>query len=376
MSLRIMLCCRITRKLASAVVVVAWLTTLPVAVNAQITGDRELLRQAALASRANREAILTWQGEAEITTRITGPIDEAGTFTGDWDVTRRSKVTFAFDRAARRHIFLQTQEEESGRKGNAPADGRAPLQWGILRADDTEYDVGHWYVNGKEGHPKRPVMMVQNITNHSTELSTNFNPFHLFDYLQNDPYGLLMMYYEAPKVSSEVTITRSGDLVTLSSKSLGGRSVYVFSLGQSGVLVKLDTGDSAQTTHRTVDREFALVNAVWVPIKSRSVSVNVRNGKRRVTECEINITKQTINRSISPEVFTPIQLGIRKGDKVRDRRTGAEYLYDEETDPLVPRRTPVWVYTAVGGAVLATLLVMLAGWRWRRRAAREVAHVT
>lgn len=355
-----------------SVLAMVCLAGFPATLTAQITGDRELLRLVAVQNRANRDAIITWSGSLQESQHLVGRFG-----TDDVDLVREWQVDYSFDRVRRLYAVRYRQLRESGKKNGQPFTDDTLVTWGAIRLPDVFLRVPHWREPvAPDDRPMRPDLVLCNLADERKNImSPDFDPFHFFMIISSDTHDRLMAFYKASldpaRQPIPTLVERKGNLVSVRIGIEPVTELSVFDLDQGANPVEIDGKGS---NHRNVIKtSFVQVSGVWVPATASIVS---RHNSGPQSDRTLTWTSNNINKDLDEHAFSPTWLGIRKGDKVRDKRTGAEYLYDEETDPLTPpRRSRTWVYAVVGGAGLLTLLLMLAGWRWRRRTAQEAAHV-
>lgn len=362
---------RITLSLWAGLIASSVLGCWPAPASAQIRGDPELLKLVAAQYRANLEAILTWQGEAEITQKLVGKIDGQ-----PWDLTAVQKVTFAYDRGAKKYMFLVNQVQEKGIKQGQPIKEPALMVWGGIRTPDGFYWVPEWFVNAKPGQLKRPGLQLGPPSSESPgDFSPHFDPFWYMKLYGDDMYERLMPFYDraASENMSHVTVSRANNVVTVVlHKPEVTTNRYVFDLDQGANPVAGGGEDPIVTEHHS--RTFEKVKNIWVPKTATSKSTNLKRG--RVNERQVTWIKNIVNEPVPADTFSPEQVGIRQGSHVNDLRTGANYRYDVSTglkDPAANRR--FWSGVAVVALVVVAASIVLGGW-WliRRRQKKGLQH--
>jgi hypothetical protein len=337
---------------------------------AQIVGDVELLKQVAVLNRANREAISTWEGQARIETRHRTNVGGSAS-----DTIRVSGVEFAFDRASKRLMYVRTQTEERVTKGGEVVVNRQTRSWGRILTDDIVYEVQPWEGEPNRGGQARPVLLLDAPSKQMRgDFGPDFTPFLYLEVQGIDVYQRMMGFYDhaAELKRGKTSVARDGRRVVLDFDTGNIASVYVFDLDQGANPVEVRVRD--KNIRRTSTREFQLVSGVWLP--SRASAMHQHDAQGIDTEVKVVFTKHSVNKSISAEEFMPERLGIRKGDLVRDRRTGVEYYF--EGSPGLARGWWLrnWRNVVVGAAGLLAALFTFLAWRIRRSRRQEYPSVS
>lgn len=332
---------------------------------AQIVGDIELLKRVAVESRANRDAIQTWQGEAELKTRFIAKVDGGGS-----DITRLSRVEFAYERATNRLMYLHTQTEEKGTKGKEIVADTQVSSWGRITTDDMEYSVQPWRGDLKGRAQSRPVLVLEARSKQKRgEFGPEFDPFLSLEVQGLDVYQRLMGFYDhaAELKRGKTTVAQTDNRVVLSFDTGSIQSRYVFDLAKGANPVEVETAD--KNIKRFATRQFQRVNGIWLP--SRASATYKAETQGIETELTIVFTNHVLNKSIPAEEFIPEKLGIRKGDLVRDRRTGIEYPFEGSPGLSGGWWNKYWRYVVVCSLVLLAGTVTGVGWRIRRSRTKE-----
>jgi hypothetical protein len=331
---------------------------------AQLRGDRDLLRLVAVQHRANREAILTWQGEIEATYRVTGPFEGK-----DWDLTTVTRIVFACDRAANKSMFFATQNEEKGTKQGKPIQDSRRLVWGGIRTPDGFQEVLPWNMDGKEGQPKRPMLMLQPLSaDRPGDFAPHADPLWYLTLQGMDVHERLMWFYDAPpSVTRHLQVSRTGNEVRLEIGNVLDKretsNTHVFDLDQGGNVVQ-DNG-SGDVVHCTRSYSHERVAGVWVPKTAVIKNRNLKTG--RMHERTMTWLKNVVNESVSDDAFSPERLAIRGGDLVRDVRSGTEYRYEESTNVTAAAWMKKYSSVLIAGALLlCTASAVLVSWRIHR----------
>jgi len=327
---------------------------------AQIRGDRELLPLVASQNRANRERIQTWRGKVNIT-QTNKSLKKRS------EVTTKRQVEFAYDRQAKKYMFVATQTEGQGVENGKPVTAR-PMVWGAIRTPDGYYTMPEWFLDGKKGSTRRPELLLHPLSAESPgEYSPDFDPFWYMSIYGENVNDRLMGIYQhaASKSTSDISVSRSNQQITVLLKaSKVGVNRYVFELDQGANLIELSGEDAlVKANHK---REFVQVSEIWVP-KSATSRTDTGNSAE-INERSLTWIENVVNEPIPPETFLPERLGIRPNDLVQDTRSGVAYRYDvsnlpEELKPKSSTRAIVLVASLLVG----TGLILIVGWRLRKK---------
>lgn len=339
-------------------------------VHGQVQGDSRLLQQVALTERANQQAIQTWQSEANVESLLVGAIRGE-----HWNISDTYKVDYDFDRSTNRSRFLWTQLSETGKKGSKQVDDKTIMREGAIRTEDAVYRLDAWSPPPPGREVRKYLRIVASSDRHRGEMSSDFDPFVFFTISSGlDVHDRLIFYFEHRDAHKsrigEISVTRSGNRVTLKESAPIVQTTTTFDLDQGGNAVFQHSNDDEVETYR--DRTFEQVSGVWVP---KSVSFRHLNKKTGVrSEQKVTWTHQRVNQELPEGIFALESLGIHKGDRIIDTRTGVEYFYDSTQSPLPERRkaqAKTLVVTAVAGCLALLLLFgILRGIKqiWRRHA--------
>lgn len=359
-----------TRSMFLGIKAILCMALLTCPVHGQVQGDHSLLQQVAWTERANQQAIQTWHVEANVENFL------VGTIRGElWNISRTSKVDYDFDKSTNRSRFLWTQLSEMGKKGNKQVDDKTIMREGAIRTEDAVYRLDAWSPPPPGRMVRKYLRIVAPPDRHRGEMSSEFDPFVFFTISSGlDVHDRLIDYFEHRDADKsrigEIAVTRSGNRVTLKEFAPIVQTTTTFDLDQGGNAIFQHSNDDQVETFR--DRTFELVSGVWVP---KSVSFRHLNKKTGVrSEQKVTWTHQRVNQELPEGTFALESLGIHKGDRIIDTRTGAEYFYDSAQSPLPERRkaqAKTLVVTAAAGCLALLLLFgILRGIKqiWRRHA--------
>jgi len=283
-----------------------------------------LLERIARENSANHARVRTWRGKVEFSL-------EVGTIGNDpLQEVEKAKIRFVYDREKQwsLSVYEQTKAAEN--------EGGLTLEATMLK-DDGYYRYG--------SHPPDhfPVKFLAILRidaaseGRKTEEWTtrgDFRPLGMSTPGANVS-GLMLSYVKAIGEGTELkdtTLSREGNLITLRNELGGVLNEYVVDLDRAASLVQfLVKGSDPSLVWKC---EVQNVAGVYVPkVLTRD---NVR-GKQRSIE-RMRWFDQVVNEPIPPDEFTIANLGVHRGDRVQDSRTGATYELSDENLP--PRLTP------------------------------------
>ncbi|HMP02982.1 MAG TPA: hypothetical protein PKD86_03825 [Gemmatales bacterium] len=334
----------------------------------------ELLEQLIVQRRANWEAIRTWQGEVSKQARIQTRVRDSR-----WDLRRTYHITHFFDRASDQYLFTHDCTLETGFKGDQAPDGEYSIAIAKLRVADTWYTFGPWHYKGRkvEGGTRpdvRPTLTTDSSSTAHPVVGDHFDPFYFLG-IQGSmgEKGLSYWIENREELGDSLKIAHQGAMVVIESgKKQEGmiHAVYKFDLQGGGNLVDLEV-NGPQGYHSRVQSRFERIAGVWLPVEASFVlEIPDRESRNHVT---LKWISNVVNEPLPKDAFSWHRLGVRKGDRVFDRRTNVEYTFDGEEETTVAAagaaasRWP-WV---VGTGSAAVLLALLGLWLRRRLSARD-----
>ena len=325
------------------------------------------LEEAAALARANEDAIFSWEGRVTISAQLEGDWVPG---VGDINVDKEERIRFWYDRPWNRVAWTFTLVPVNRVEGGPASGGGQPLLCGAMRTRDQVYRVVWPDALGMGRGPRRPIVEVLERRDDRMGLgSADFHPLAALrqnGILQQEKLEFCALALR--RQSQEVVVTRKGSLVSLRQSDSYGSSELTVDLAQGGNAV--ESWREGLGGNGTTEWQYENHNGVWLPKQIASVSETRHPQFSRVRRV-VAFTEQKVNGVLPEDAFTLYNLGLRKGDIVRDARTRAEYEYDEMD---VPARaaaasgfTRGWQLTS---AALAAALASLVVWRWRQRAAR------
>ncbi len=351
----------------------------------ELNGDPELLQLVAAAHESNRERIQTWRGRAVVETRITSA-------DADSVEERTASVEFFLDRERKAHRsnFL-TSKSVLIAKGQTEPNVR-PMECYLLK--DGAYYEYVWEPHGDEvrnGPSERTVRIQEESARLLSAFGYDFDPMYWLTFGNTGVARHFKTHYKWAKEGQEfgpASVGRTGNLVKFEvhandamKERFGGDVVneWIVDLSKGGNLLVYDSGgDQAGVIVPGVrwTYEHENVGGIWVPKRVAVETTSAGRTTRRGVEWVENV----INEPIPEEEFSLVKLGARRGDRVRDSRTGAEYLLEGEQFPLPEpwdygkRLERPWARIAmVGGTIALVVVLLLAGWRQWRKTKGDVA---
>jgi hypothetical protein len=268
--------------------------------------EKELLLLVANKAKANRNSIQTWRGTVEFTCQDTETVRGKKVNTAS-----KRTVTFAYDDKADLYTFLAKQT------------GDVSGTWGAIRTVDTYQQVD------TQRNGERVLMVSKRSAGRPNPFGSDFEPFMYMNMDGSSSDKFLVEYvahWDELTKGRTVTVERTGNLVTFTIRELNTYyNRYVFDLDQGANVVEI-SGESKDVKgiHK---RTFVKVDGTWVPKSSYGKVVN--SGDRpMIREHRLTWGDHILNKPIPAGTFEPDKIGLRRGDKVRDRRTKIESIYE------------------------------------------------
>lgn len=325
-------------------------------------GDRALLELVAKENQANRSSLRTWRGKVQVESSTRGlPHKQSNS-------TTKSTISFAWEGASSRYIFLSDQawQDPEARPANAPP----TIYWGAIRTTEGYFRIRPWKGERTPGGRKavtsvfdRPSLVIGPRASESRgEFSPDFDPFLYMEVLGDVADRWLMVLHDNWDVRGFDTtrVSRVGEIVTISIDQPGVlKQRFTFDLEKGGSLVSLSAQDDLVRSERTC--EYDKVGGVWVP----SFCKASRSYSDVVLERDIKWAENLVNQPLPPGSFSLKRLGLEKGDPVSDRRSGTHSDFVEADDSDEPK-PPNWALLLVGGGVATCALLLCGVWLLQR----------
>lgn len=349
---------------------VAALFTFTAAMLAAGQDGRELVEHAAAAHRANKSAIRTWRGTAEIEDRRSE----------DGRPVRREQATIDFAYDATRDLLRwnwrwnETVQVKDGMESDAT---KITAEGGIKTK--TEFWQAKWRPGSDGGRRVTTTVHPPESAKFGPKTAT-FHPMYFFDHQGMDLSERFLGLRESldPESPRHWTAEADGTKVSLKFDYPPFVNQYVVDLAQGGALVRYRANDgvigSEDWTMSCVERA-----GIWVPQEFR-FEIHTLKQKRTFTR-EIHWAENQINEPLPDDAFDLAALGLQDGDRVGDARSGSAFTVGDErartpvpapADAVSRRRTSKWILVAgnILAALVAVALVTAMIWR-RRNAARQ-----
>lgn len=334
---------------------------------ASFQGDVELLKLAGVQNRVNVESLQTWRGTVEISeVRIEATGEER---------RYESTVDFAWDRNldARRwrwncHRFVTVADGVE-----TPAE--VGLMSGMLK-DNAFYRLGPIPNSSKD----RKVVVIhgENKFSFGPE-SVDFDPLYCFTSLGEPLADRFEGLYRLAQAGGATTWTasRQADIATFVSNaemSNGGKVMnrYDVDLSQGANVIAYDSADP----FGTLNYKYTFINVAgcWVPdrFEYHHVSTERNTTYRRTAEW----TEHVVNEPSDASVFSLESLGVGDGDRVKDSRSGTQYIIGGEAaaaDAARERQGPIerrpfnWLIAGNLMGLGVAIIVLIVKVLWRRR---------
>jgi len=358
--------CRLARCSAILILTIAALYSTKRAAADEFQGDVELLKLAAVQTRVNVESLQTWRGTLDV--------DESRTEANGEERRYQSSVDFAWDRTldAKRwrwncHKFLIV-------KDGVETPSEVGLMSGMLK-DNAFYRLGP--IPNSSHERKVVVIHGENKFSFGPE-SVDFDPLYCFTSLGEPLHERFEGLYKLAKAGGATswTATRKGDLISFVSNLVmpnGGKvyNQYDVDLSKGANVVNYDSSDPYGTLSYKYD--FANVSNSWVPISYEYT----HNSSEHSTKYHriARWTQNVVNEPTDESLFSIESLGIGNGDRVKDSRSGTQYIIGGEDAAKAARaqavnteRRPLsWLMIANIGVAVAVIGFMTVTFLRRRQ---------
>ncbi len=313
-------------------------------VNAELTGDTELLQKAAVKYRSNIERLRTWRGQVKLRRHS---IDK------DDNVLIECRINFAHDANSgnRRYGITITKDVTIAGEREAP---RLPLQSraGIFRkgayyrliyplAQENALRVA--YVQSKKfmdpGYSYGTFEAMYFFTNGGT-------PFDKY-------WDMYRKNAKHAELSGTIKLAGSRVILTLNRVRVSAKyslhTVYEIDLAASGNVTRVETRLLAEGSESvTVCRwNWEDVNGVFVP-KTITKDHNFNGSPPYEYHVTLDWEQNVVNEKLPDDAFELLHLGLRRGDWVYDSTTHTRFVIEDPTYPpgpdadsdVQPRETP------------------------------------
>jgi hypothetical protein len=317
-----------------------------------VKGDVQLLKLVADENQANREAIRTWRGRASITEN--DKRRDGSTF------RLESSVEFAYDshKAATRWYNLNRSQVSKAGDPSGSHDERT-FSSGMVK-DKAFYSLGPLAVSA-EGTRKATVADPKRAGR--GVMSNDFAPV-IFLNMNNLPVSRELLFFfehaQDPNIS-EYFVRREGDRVIFEGRLEDLWHRYEFDLSKGGNIILHESKSKMGSTVRK--QEYTEISGVWVP--SRMTYENKRSEEGRTYSRTIEWLENEVNSPLADNEFSLAKLGLRKGDHIRDLRSGARLEIFGGDLPAaaglaeVAPRPARWGLRVIGMAASGALLILL-----------------
>ena len=297
----------------------------PCDARAELLGDPKLLRQAADLYRANLDQLRTWKGQAEIkmeseerekdkhdNIRVESAVEfaydaESGDYRYDIDVYKdvslvdgKEKPRFRPERRA--SVFTDCIYHELVFKTDNPSADRTAY---IRAKKSLQAGISCWTFEA-----------LFYFTDQGTPLDEN----------------LQVLYDNFNHAASHGGVSKEGDIVKVIQAPPNGGLTFEWWLDQSqgGNLVKVETTETMgeDTMHTVVAWNWKQVNGVWVPNRVVQDRAEKKRDRSRKQSTTVKWDAHRVNSQLSQDEFGLENLGLRRGDRIRDTRTQTDRVFE------------------------------------------------
>lgn len=337
---------------------VATCATSPANAGLKLKGDAELLKLTAMAHENNRERIHTWQGSAQVEVTYE---DANGLM-----LEQKVSAPFLFDNKQDAIRWKWIPQQHLVRKqGQLVSANQERLETvNAMTKGDAFYHYAPRFTE-RDGERSSALVIWPRARARKFSETDCIHPMwyqtgHMTKCTDDLSERLMYLYRKANSrgFSSNVTVTRDGDVMILELQSEVVLNHFEFDLSKGGNIVKYYGKGKTATEHR--EWTYEEKNGIWVvntfalDIQYNSPqSLGITQRFRKVT-----FVDNTLNRPIPPSEFSLEKLGVKVGDPVTDRIRGLSYLYRgtanlslEDTDVLLKEGPVVKDKPSIQGAM-------------------------
>lgn len=330
------------------------------AVAEEFQGDIELLKLAAVQNRVNVESLQTWRGTLDV--------EESRTEANGEERHYQSTVDFAWDRTLDAKRWRWNCHKFVIMKDGAETPSEVGLMSGMLK-DNAFYRLGP--IPNSSRDRKVVVIHGENKFSFGPE-SVDYDPLYCFTSMGEPLYDRFNGLYNLAKAGGATswTASRQGDIISFVSNVVmprGGKVLnrYDVDLSKGANVVKYDSSDPYGTLWYTYD--FANVSGSWVPVSYEYDHHSTEHSTKyhRVAKW----TQNVVNEPSDANLFSIESLGVGDGDRVKDSRSGTQYIIGGDAAAAkaarahsgpVERRPLSWlmiVNIGVGAAMIVFMIV-------------------
>jgi hypothetical protein len=296
-----------------------------------------LLRSVSQQHKGNLERIRTWRGAIQIATKSIIKQSQDGN-TQPLTIDSEANVSFVCDRprkklranyASLKHTISGIDEaslKENQALSKAPHcnfmvanDAYYCYEFdsgldSIVQDKDRSLSVGRVAIVRAAGERRKP-----------SALGMEIDPFYWFTYNGKDVATVFNNYHDWAKDGSDVshvTLSRDGNLVTLLLSRGDMFNKYVVDCAQGANLAEYHASDGPSGTQETWTYKYEEVGGAWVP---QHVSLSIDSAGGSHNSRTLQWTENRINEQVDEAEFTLLKLGLRRGDRVEDKRSGERF---------------------------------------------------
>ena len=297
--------------------------------------------------KANKERIRTWRGRVVISDTRSGP-EETG-------MRMKSEVYFSYSQADRATRY-----------------NRKCVDWTEIVKGSEKQRFDEYFVNGlrkgEDFYRLGPITPKSHKGNYGAGLyplgeekvgpaGDDFDPMYWFtDHGESldQRFHLLFEGATQGKDLGKGSIKRDGDTIVLQFTA-GLLNRYVVNLSQGGNMLKYEGKVGA--SEETWTYQYEKFGEVWVPKK---ITYHTRNENEEYTR-NLEWVENVVNEPLRQDQFSLPTLGLRRGDVIRDARTGTRLTVQGNEYPPAPdaEASPAQHSTSRAWMVITSLILIV-----------------
>lgn len=328
--------------------------------SAALDGPVELLSEVVKAIQSNTSRVKTWAGKVIVK-------DEAA-YPG-YPVEKSSgTVDYVLDTASGQLRWTWEVDVSDTMTGLARSNG---LIAGDRFTSLTE-DVA-----APGGEPTRSVQVTEPSSMSVSPSSKTFDPRYYLGYRGEDLVERLTYFIEHADEDevSNWTVTKDGDLVTLSFDDGSLTNKYVMDLSKGGALVQYRATQAPNNLSNWVG-EYTEVDGIWMPatltytshseVQNADAEKSNENDKSLVAieTRSLEWVDTEVNKPLADDAFELTAIGIRENDLVADAVSGITYRANEKLgSPVAPKGSRWRNRLLVINVAVAVAIVLAIVWK-------------
>jgi len=314
------------------VLVVAGVGPFASVARAELQGDLEVLKMAAVKYRTNLDLLENWRGRLAMSSQF---LRKEGNHLVECN------IEFAYDKKTSSNRWTIHVNKDVKTAGGKEEPAEMPHRRAGLIRDGVHYQF--MYDLGKEASPHTVTVGAKRFFEPGFHMGS-FEPAYFLTHEGQDFDKYWLFLCENAKQPAIVgSLVRKGDRLMLINERAkqGLRSVCEINLAQGGNVERLETSLKRPELERTTAWTWTWeqVNGVWVPKEIRKDFVTTGEKPEEYHD-RLTWTENAVNTPLAEDEFSLVKLGVRRDDVVYDTRTGSRYKIQGKEYPAPPGKEP------------------------------------